>query len=144
MKIQTSDLSISLHSAGLRITPQRLAICEFLAGSDKHPTAQQIFDELKPRFPSLSLATVYNTLEMLVNQGCINSLGNAGDAQMHYDAHTEPHVNVACVSCHEITDFPSACVEELEKELAEHSGYNLLGSRVLYYGICAACQRRQQ
>ena len=53
-----STLTTSLQKAGMRVTPQRVAICELLANSHEHPTAAMIYEELKPRFSSLSLATV--------------------------------------------------------------------------------------
>jgi Fur family peroxide stress response transcriptional regulator len=90
----------TLQNAGLRVTPQRLAITRLLVGTDRHPTAQMIYEELRPEHPSLSLATVYNTLEVLVEAGVINALGAAGDDSIHYDADTSPHVNLACIACH--------------------------------------------
>lgn len=138
-----SSLLISLKQAGLRLTPQRLAICKLLAETDEHPTAAQIYQTLKPDYPSLSLATVYNTLEALVGLGVVNALGHAGDDQVHYDADTSPHVNLACVSCHKIVDVPSEHVQHLQGELTNVSGFRLLGARVLYYGICPECQAKQ-
>jgi len=133
-------LTATLEKAGMRLTPQRVAICELLAESDKHPTAAMIYQELHPQFRSLSLATVYNTLDRLASLGAVNVLGQVGDDHIHYDADTEPHVNLACISCHRIMDIPSENVEPLNQEIAQVSGYKLLGSRVLYYGLCPECQ----
>lgn len=136
-------LTSALQSAGMRVTPQRVAICELLASSHEHPTAAMIYEELKPRFTSLSLATVYNTLETLVGLGVVNVLGHAGDDKVHYDADTEPHVNLACISCSRIVDIPSEHVTHLDAEITAASGYKLLGARVLYYGLCPDCQKKQ-
>jgi Fur family peroxide stress response transcriptional regulator len=133
-------LSATLQHAGMRITPQRVAICKLLAESKEHPTAATIYGELKPQFTSLSLTTVYNTLETLVSLGAINILGSAGDDTVHYDPDTEPHVNLACLSCNKIVDIPSQHVLHLDAEITEASGYKLLGARVLYYGLCPDCQ----
>ena len=138
-----NTLTTALQQAGMRITPQRVAICELLASSEEHPTAAMIFDELKPRFTSLSLATVYNTLDALVGIGVVNVLGHAGDDKVHYDADTEPHVNLACISCSKIIDIPSEHVTHLDAEITSASGYKLLGARVLYYGLCPSCQKKQ-
>jgi Fur family peroxide stress response transcriptional regulator len=134
-------LTQALKQAGMRLTPQRTAVCQLLAESEAHPTAAMIYDELKPRFDSLSLATVYNTLDALVKIGAVNVLGGAGDDSVHYDAETEPHVNLACLSCNKIVDIPSEHVHHLDAEIAEASGYKLLGARVLYYGLCPECQK---
>jgi len=136
-------LTSALQEAGMRLTPQRTSICELLVTSEEHPTAAMIYEYLKPRFPSLSLATVYNTLETLVGLGVVNALGHAGDDKVHYDADTEPHVNLACLSCSRIVDIPSEHVTHLDAEIAAASGYKLLGARVLYYGLCPDCQKKQ-
>lgn len=133
-------LTQALRQAGLRLTDQRIAICRFLSETREHPTAQRIYEQLRPDHPSLSLATVYNTLEALTSLGAINSLGGAGSDAVHYDADTSPHVNLACVSCHKVIDLPSQHVHALDQEIANTSGYELLGARVLYYGLCPSCQ----
>jgi Fur family peroxide stress response transcriptional regulator len=140
---QENTLIQSLQGAGMRLTPQRMAICRLLAGTDDHPTAQMIYESLQPQFPTMSLATVYNTLEALVDLGMVNALGAAGDDTIHYDADTSPHVNLACISCHRVIDLPSKHVAALESEVAGNSGYKLLGARVLYYGLCPDCQNKQ-
>jgi Fur family peroxide stress response transcriptional regulator len=139
---EVTHLLHSLRKAGFRLTPQREAICRLLAGTDTHPSAQKIFDELRPSYSSLSLATVYNTLDVLVQMGVVNALGGAGDGTEHYDADLEPHVNLACIECHRIIDLPSQAVHELEGEVAQSSGYKLLGARVMYYGLCPDCQQK--
>lgn len=133
-------LTSTLQQAGMRLTPQRMAVCKLLIESDEHPTAAMIYEDLRPQFPSLSLATVYNTLEALVSLGAVNVLGHAGDDHVHYDADLEPHVNLACISCHRIIDIPSEHIQHLDSEITQASGYKLLGSRVLYYGLCPECQ----
>ncbi len=133
-------LTQTLKAAGMRLTPQRTAVCRFLAESDEHPTAAMIYDELKLQFDSFSLATVYNTLDALVKLGAVNALGGVGDDSVHYDADTEPHVNLACLSCNKIVDIPSEHVTHLDDEITAATGYKLLGARVLYYGLCPDCQ----
>jgi len=140
-----SDKLIStLRRSGMRITPQRQAICAYLGASDDHPTAAMIYEALKPEMPSLSLMTVYNTLNALVDLGAIQALGPAGDDTVHYDADTEPHVNLICVSCQKIVDLYSEQLHVLRQEIDAGSGYRLLGERVLFYGLCPVCQKKQQ
>ncbi len=143
METDKKLLSI-LNKGGFRLTPQRMAIVDLLAGTDTHPTAQAIYEQLRVKFPTLSLATVYNTLETLVKLGVINALGTAGDDAVHYDANTAPHINLACVSCHRVIDLPSRHVHALEEEVAHNSGYQIMGARVLYYGLCPECQEKKQ
>ena len=143
----SQTLSQSLKQAGLRLTPQRIAICDLLANSHAHPSAQMVFEQLAPDFPSLSLTTVYNTLETLVELGLVNELGSVGDSGVRYDADTEPHINLACTNCGIVIDLPSEHLHEhlthIEDDVAQQSGYALLGRRVLYYGLCQDCQKLQ-
>jgi Fur family transcriptional regulator, peroxide stress response regulator len=135
----------ALKNSGYRVTPQRMAICQFLAKSDEHPSAQMIFEQLRMEYDTLSLATVYNTLEALTHLGVVNLLGEIGQSDaVRYDADTGPHINLACIRCHRITDIPSGTVNILAEEVEKNSGYSLLGARVLYYGVCPECQSKDQ
>lgn len=131
----------ALKNARYRITPQRKAICIVLAESTEHPSAQMIFAQLSKEDGTLSLATIYNTLEALTRLGVVNVLGEVGDSDsIRYDGDTSPHVNLACVRCRRIIDIPSPYILDLEKDVGQTSGYALLGARVLYYGLCPDCQ----
>jgi Fur family transcriptional regulator, peroxide stress response regulator len=131
----------SLKQAGLRLTPQRIAICKLLSESRSHPTAGAIYEQLRADYPSLSLMTVYNTLNALVELGAVNVLGGAGDGNVHYDGNTSPHVNLACISCHKILDIESPKVSSLDREVHSRSGFEVLGARIVYYGLCPDCQK---
>jgi Fur family transcriptional regulator, peroxide stress response regulator len=139
-----STLSDHLRQAGLRLTPQRLAICQLLVNNTEHPSAQSIFEQLRQDYPSLSLTTVYNTLEALVRLGAIHNLGNDVSGTIRYDAETTPHANLICTSCNRVVDFHSSFVQALADEVNEQSGYRIAGARVLYYGLCAQCQHDQE
>jgi len=128
-----------LHKAGLRVTPQRIAICDLLTHSEDHPTANDIYTQLKTQYPSLSLATVYNTLDVLVGVGVVNVLGSIGDDRVHFDANLYPHINLGCLTCHKIVDTVSDCVNELDAEITQRSGFKIQGSRILYVGYCPQC-----
>lgn len=126
----------ALRESGLRLTPQRTAVCEALARREDHPTAQTLYQELKPVVSSLSLTTVYQTLDSLVRTGTITSLGSAGDDSIHFEVNTEPHINLACLTCHRIRDLESAAVRDLEREVQAAVGSKVLSGRVVYYSEC--------
>lgn len=135
-----ADIVRRLKETGLRLTPQRVAIYQALAQSDSHPTAGQLYERLAQEMPSLSQATVYNTLEVLVEQGLVHEIGDAGDGAVHYDADLLPHINLICTRCHSIDDFHSSTVVEADALVAAQSGYQVLGARLVYYGLCPHCQ----
>ena len=130
-----------IRATGLRLTPQRMAICRILSESTDHPTARTIYKQLRKEMPSLSLMTVYNNLNALVNAGVVNTLGSVGDDQVHYDANIEPHINMACIGCHQITDLPSDTIQQVTQEVKSATDYHLFGVRVLFYGLCQLCQQ---
>ncbi len=125
--------------SGLRNTAQRRDIYQYLISTSNHPTAKQIFEQLKPNHPTLSLATVYNTLDLLVGAGLITTLGEIGDNQVHFDGETAAHINIACTVCYKIIDLPIEDSGFLHSHI-ENLGYLIHGSRVVYYGICPVCQ----
>lgn len=133
-------LAIGLKQAGLRLTPQRLAICRVLAESKDHPTAMMIYHELLPQFPTLSLATVYKTLHVLKSMGLVHTLGDAGDGAEHFDADLTPHINLVCVRCHRVVDFDEQLVHEIQNIVEQRSGYEVQGARIVYYGLCPDCK----
>lgn len=124
---------------GLRNTSQRRDVYEYLIKTSSHPTARQIFEQLKPDHPTLSLATVYNTLDLLVGAGLINALGEIGDNQVHFDGDTSSHANLACTECFKIVDVPEEKTVAVNSAIKE-TGFSIYGSRVVYYGICPECQ----
>ncbi len=132
----------ALKQAGLRLTPQRLAICAALAGNRTHPTAQALYEQVRRQFTSLSRATVYNTLQTLVAAGLVHEIGTAGDGRLHYDADPTPHVNLVCTRCHRVDDFAEPLLGAVARSVAQGSGYDVRGARVVYYGLCARCRRK--
>lgn len=142
--IDLEQLTSSLKTSGLRLTPQRWAVCRYLSETETHPTAATVYEALKPEMPSLSLMTVYNTLNALAELGAIRAIGQAGDDTVHYDTHTAPHVNLVCVACHKIVDVPSDKITPLTREIEGKSGFNLTGSRLVFEGLCPDCQQKQE
>ena len=135
-----SSLAERLRQAGLRATPQRLAVYRTLLATDTHPTAQALFDKLRPSLPSLSQATVYNTLQALAENGLILEIGTAGDGTVHYDADLRPHINLICTGCHQIEDIFDASIDGNADDVVARSGFLVHGKRISYYGLCPRCQ----
>jgi len=133
-------LTEGLKAAGLRLTPQRVAICKILEESKDHPTALMIYHQLLPQFPTLSLATVYKTLNVLKSMGLVHALGDAGDGAEHFDADLTPHINLVCTKCHRVVDFDEARIQEIQRVVEQRSGYVIQGARIVYYGLCPQCR----
>lgn len=125
-----------LKTSGLKKTPQRMAILSYLEGNLDHPTAQQIYKKLKPNHPQLSRATVYNTLQKLVNLDLIKEYKFSKN-RVHYDPDLNPHHHFVCEKCHRIFDVH----EDLAESHFFSSPTNHQVERVdlTAYGICQNC-----
>lgn len=143
LTLTTDDLISHLRDAGLRVTPQRLVIYEALVQDKHHPTAQGLFEELQSRLPSLSQATVYNTLETMVEMGLVRELGTAGDGTVRYDADTSPHAHLVCTGCNSIEDFAAVAVPVPPRAALEEKGYTIRSAGVYYYGLCRDCRAKK-
>lgn len=121
---------------GFKLTPQRLAILEYLEGNSKHPSAEEIYGAVKGSFPTMSFATVYNTLEALKDKGKIQEL-TIDPERKRYDPNTGSHHHLICVKCRQIVDVMRSF--DLQLPEGEMGGYRLLGSHVEFYGICQKC-----
>jgi Fur family transcriptional regulator, peroxide stress response regulator len=131
-------LIAAFHEKGFKATPQRLAICESVLTSKAHPSAEQVYEEVKENYPTLSLATVYQTLHLLTELGLLQEL-ELGEKTSRYDPDTSPHVNVICRNCGAIEDFKDGNVEEFWSKLTSELGFKPIGQRFDVYRRCEAC-----
>jgi Fur family peroxide stress response transcriptional regulator len=128
-----------LKQRGYRLTPQRAAIIQALALSNDHPSAEQVYSQIKKQFPMMSLATVYKTIALLKGEGEILELGFANN-KTHYDGNAPyPHPHLICVRCHSIIDVKGQSLDELVFELVKRYSYRLVTHRLDIYGICPQC-----
>lgn len=128
-----------LKERGLRVTHQRLAIYEYLISSEQHPSAEEIYEALSPNIPSMSPATVYKTLDVLVEMGLALKLG-FGDDVNRYEGNPAPHINLVCVRCKRFVDRDEDALATIAAEVEAESGFVLFSQRHELYGICPACQ----
>jgi Fe2+ or Zn2+ uptake regulation protein len=130
----------ALRAAGCRITRQREAIVSYLASTKSHPSARQVFQETKKDCPGMSLATVYNTLEVLAKMGLIKVMDFQAMDNRH-ETNLAPHINLICTSCGTIQDFEERSNIHIEKA-KEEFGFEVKDFRMEYYGICSECRAR--
>lgn len=130
----------TLKANGHRVTPQRLAILQAFADSRSHPDVETVFAEVKPKFPTTSLATVYKTVALLKELGEAMEFG-FGDGGNRYDVRMpQPHPHLVCLECRKILDSDPDSLTLLTRSLAEQTGFRIIGHRVDVYGICPECQ----
>ncbi len=129
-----------LKNTGVRITPQRHAILEYLVESMTHPTADEIYKALEGKFPNMSVATVYNNLRVFKEVGLVKEL-TYGDASSRFDYVTSQHYHVICEKCGKIVDFHYGGLEKLEDEAAKATGFVINSHRLEIYGVCPECHK---
>lgn len=127
-----------LQGAGLRLTPQRLAIAHEVLAQD-HPTAAEVYEAVRSRFPTMGLATVYATLNVMVEHGLLRPL--AFENAVRFDANVLPHANLICTACGRITDYDGCddVLHALRERASSDAGFELEEHRLDLYGRCALC-----
>ncbi|MFD1548762.1 Fur family transcriptional regulator [Levilactobacillus fuyuanensis] len=135
----------TLKDHHVRVTPQRQIILTYLVTHHNHPSVETIFNALASQLPNLSMATVYNTLNLLVDLGVVIELPN-DNGGLRYDFYGRPHYHVICENCGKITDvfapdFPQI-EQRLNDEAAAQTGYMITSNHVEVYGLCPECQQK--
>ena len=113
------------------MTPQRIAIARELEGDESHPTAQELYERLLPAFPTMSFATVYNTLEALAKNGLIRTI-RLGTA-VRFDPNTTSHHHAVCDACGIIVDLPADAPPK------QAHGFSVRTEERTYRGLCSRC-----
>jgi Fur family peroxide stress response transcriptional regulator len=135
--VETKYMSL-LREAGLRSTPQRLAIVRevFLRN---HPTVGEVYETVRQQFPTIGLATVYNTLRSLTERGYVRELP-FGDAT-RFDVNVTTHANLVCNRCGRIEDSSAAndLLEAMRSRIQQDTSFRPEGQRVDIYGLCSTC-----
>lgn len=123
----------------MRRTPQRLAILNYLEGNTNHPTVEDIYREVSSRFPTMSLATVYNTVKALQKSKRLTEL-RVETGKSRFDPNTSDHSHLVCLDCGRISDVFSIPAVDLSSE--DKAGFEILKVEVNFYGKCSACKEK--
>jgi Fur family peroxide stress response transcriptional regulator len=121
----------------IKLTPQRLAILGYLNGNTSHPSAEDIYKAVQEQFPTMSFATVYNTLEALKNKGTVQEL-KIDHAKKRYDPDSTVHHHLICNKCKNIIDIRKDFNLSLPDEMTK--GFEMLGNSIEFYGVCSKCK----
>lgn len=134
-----TNISEALRSSGYKVTPQRLAVYEALCNTYEHPNAEMLFAQLQPKYPMMSLATVYKTLDILEKIERIKVL-NTGEDSFRYDADISDHHHVQCKICGRVDDVYEGVDNTTIKRLEGKTGYTIEDQQMYLFGICPKCK----
>ncbi|EKY26084.1 Fur family transcriptional regulator [Clostridium celatum] len=132
------DIILTFKEKKLKLTPQRLAVYQYLKGTLEHPSAETIYKALQPNYPTMSLATVYKTLKTLVEIGLVQEL-NVGEGNFRYDANYHEHAHVQCVNCGKVEDIDFIDFSSLNNLVEEKTNYKIKFNKLFFYGECNEC-----
>jgi Fur family peroxide stress response transcriptional regulator len=132
-----------LRERSFRLTPQRLAVLEILAASEGHPTVAEIYEEVRLKFPTTSLATVYKTVILLKELGEVLELGFPDGSNRYDGSRPQPHPHIICTACRMIMDPELSSIDHLNEEMIRKTGYTIHSHRLDFFGLCPACQARE-
>jgi len=130
----------SLREEGFRVTPQRIAIVEYLLKTEDHPSAEMILKVVRKKYPMVGRSTVYKTLDLLREKKIVNEIEVEGEAR--FDAHTENHINVVCIKCGNIDDISEESLKGIMIKAARKSKYKILKGNFELHGYCSNCKSK--
>jgi Fur family peroxide stress response transcriptional regulator len=126
------------RAAGMNLTPQRVVIYRALLESEDHPSPEVLRDRVKEQLPAVSLATIYKTLDVLVDLGLASEFAATGNTK-RYDGNMGPHHHLVCESCGRVEDYED---DKLAK-LSLPKGLNGFAPKYLsihIHGLCSSCR----
>jgi Fur family peroxide stress response transcriptional regulator len=139
LNVRFDELITALKERDFRLTPQRVELVRLIAESEEHPSASQLYEKIKVRFPTMSPATVYKTLALLKEMGQVLEIDLRDDS--HYDGNRPgPHPHLICTHCNRIVDGEISLMPEIIRDMERASGYQILRQQILLFGLCPACR----
>lgn len=126
--------------AQVRRTQQRQLVLEAVQASDDHPTAAQVYQRVKRRYPGIAHATIYNALRWWVERGQVREF-TFGDAAARYDRNRDRHDHAICTRCGRLLDVSVKLPQRLLAQVRRRTGMEVASHHVQFLGLCPACRR---
>ena len=139
-----------LREKGLKVTSQRLMVLNILsAHGDEHLTVEEIYDLAKEESPEIGLATIYRTVQVLLELHVIEKV-TFDDGFARYELNGAEtgsghrHHHAICTQCGKVYSLETDLLDTLEKQVFESLGFEVTDHEVKLYGLCSACRRKAQ
>lgn len=127
-----------LREKAVKVTPQRVAVLEFLYGNPDHPSADEVYRQVQKRYPNISRATIYNTIKALTENGLLQEI-LVQQEKTHVDWNVSSHHHFKCIKCGKVEDVPYE-VLTVEKVAKSMEGHKIDEVRVVMEGACKDCR----
>lgn len=132
------DVTELLTERALKVTPQRVAVLEFLHGNPGHPAVDDVYQQVRRRLPYISRATIYNTVATLVEAGLLQEI-LIQQEKTHVDGNVHPHHHFKCVRCEKVDDIEYGILTP-DRASKQMEGYRVTGVKVVMEGVCRDCR----
>lgn len=132
-----------LRRSGYTLTSQRKAVLEALKEARGHPSAEDVYLIVKKKNPKVALGTVYQALSVLEEIGIIGAK-YWSESPTRYDLNTDPHLDIRCQNCGEVSEIPGVELADLEARIRENTVYEVRKTRLAIEGICPECRGKSR
>jgi Fur family peroxide stress response transcriptional regulator len=139
LKVKMEAFQANCHKAGLKVTPQRMAVYKVLIESKQHPSAEVVFRKVRQVIPNISLDTVNRTLLTLAEIGAALVVEGTGDVK-RFDGQLETHQHFKCVKCKRIIDFHYKPFDNIAVPKNISRRFTVLRKTVYFEGVCDVCR----
>jgi len=136
-----AELTELFRSQGLKVTPQRQAIFRILHGHDAHPTAESVYATVRAEMPTISLRTVYQTLNDLATMGEVHAL-DLGTGSARFDPNLDAHHHLVCDECGRVEDLYAA-FDDVKVPRGQRHGFTVTTTEIVFRGLCGPCTATQ-
>lgn len=136
---ERAALSQYLDGMGLKHTKQRDVILVAFLDSHEHLSAEQLYQKVRKKSPSIGYTTVYRTLKLLVDAGLAQER-RFDDGLTRYEIEHAHHDHLVCLECGKIIEFKSQLIEDTQEQIAIEYGFKVLHHRHELYGHCSSCR----
>jgi len=133
-----AELTELFHERGLKVTPQRQAIFRVLHGAESHPTAESVYAVVAAEMPTISLRTVYQTLNDLAAMGEVQQL-DLGTGSARFDPNLDTHHHLVCDDCGTVIDV-YADASGVRVSPKQRHGFDISSTEVIFRGTCPTCR----
>jgi Fur family transcriptional regulator, ferric uptake regulator len=137
-----ADIKERFRRSGYTLTSQRRAVLEALQDANGHPSAEDIYLIVKRKNPRVALGTVYQALSVFEQIGVVGAK-HWSDSPVRYDLNIEPHLDIRCAECGEVSEIPGVELGQLEERIRRNTPYEVKRTMLVVEGLCPVCARQE-